>query len=168
MPDNLGYAAFPPLRSKNVFPEIVLGSGPDDRVWVPLAQGVWMAPQMFDCTNGGWTNLIRIRPGGRLACHYHTGPVHGFTLEGSWRYLEHDWVSPAGTYIYEPAGELHTLLADDAAGMTALFVTHGTLVYTDEQGRQIGFEDVFSRIEKCRAYFRDQGRDPSAIDRLIR
>lgn len=169
MPDDLGYTQLPKLQSRNLMPEIVLHSAIDGPiVWVPLSEGVWMAPQMFDCTSGGWVNLIRVAPGGSLACHYHTGPVHGYTLEGAWRYLEHDWVAKVGTYIYEPAGEMHTLVADEKLGMTTLFVSHGTLVFTDAEGRQTGFEDVFSRLEKCRNHYRREGLDPALLDRLIR
>jgi len=32
------------------------------------------------------------------------------TMRGHWRYLEHDWIAKPGTYIFEPAGEAHTLV----------------------------------------------------------
>lgn len=165
----LGYTALPSFRSVNVTEEIVLDLVDSEIVWVPLAEGVWMAPQVFDCTNGGWTNLIRIAPGGQLACHYHTGPVHGYTISGSWRYLEHNWVANVGTYIYEPNGEMHTLVADPVDGMTTLFVTHGCLVFVNAEGEAIGFEDCFSRLEKCRRHYEaTDGLDPAVLDAMIR
>lgn len=166
--ENLGYTALPTFRSVNVVEEIVHDLDGREQIWVPLAEGVEMCPQVFDCTNGGWTNLIRIAPGGSLACHYHTGVVHGYTLRGSWRYLEHNWVAGVGTYIYEPNGEMHTLVADPEEGMTTLFVTHGCLVFVDSEGTMIGFEDVYSRLEKCRRHYRAISRDPVELDALIR
>src|SRR5690606_38442195 len=105
---------FPPM---NVMSEIVDDTEGDSPPWIQLTEDVRQRPLLFDCTNGAWSNLLSIRPGGQLACHYHTGPVHAFTLKGSWRYLEHDWVSPQGTFVYEPPGEVHTLQADPQTGM---------------------------------------------------
>jgi len=103
----------PPGRSR--FPVITFSAStsheanvPNSAVWVPIRPGVSLRPMMFDITNGGWSNLLRIGAGERLACHYHTQPVHGFTLKGSWRYLEHNWVASEGTYIFEPPGEMHS------------------------------------------------------------
>lgn len=152
----------------NLMSELVIPTGDDDRYWMQLTDDVRQRPLLFDCTNGAWTNLLSIRPGGRLKCHYHTGPVHAFTLRGSWRYLEHDWVAGEGTFVYEPPGEIHTLEADPKAGMTTFFVTRGALIYTDAQGQQIGFEDVFTRLARFRRHVAENGLDPKVIDGMIR
>ncbi len=123
---------------------------------------------MFDVTNGAWSSLLRVAPGKSLACHYHTQPVHGFTVKGSWRYLEHDWVAKAGTYIFEPPGEQHTLVADPREGMLTFFVTRGSLIYTDGAGRQNGYEDVFTRLALCRRHYASVGFDDSVINGMIR
>jgi 2,4'-dihydroxyacetophenone dioxygenase len=94
--------------------------------------------------------------------------VHGFTVKGSWRYLEHNWVASNGTYIFEPPGELHTLVADAKDGMTTFFVTRGSLIYTDEAGKQIGYEDVFTRLALCRRHFQEAGFESDTIERMIR
>ena len=80
----------------NLAREIVDDTNADSRLWIDLTDDVRQRPLLFDCTNGAWANLLSIRPGGQLKCHYHTGPVHAFTLKGSWRYLEHDWVAGEG------------------------------------------------------------------------
>jgi len=50
----------------------------------------------------------------------HPAPVHGLVLEGSWRYLEHDWVARKGMYVFEPPGEIHTLVVgSDITGFDA-------------------------------------------------
>lgn len=152
----------------NVVTEVVIDAAADPRSWVPIAPGVAIHPFLFDCSNGGWSSLLRVGPGGRLACHYHTQPVHGYTLEGSWHYLEHDWVAKAGTFIFEPPGEMHTLQADEKEGMTTFFVTRGSLIYTDADGRQIGYEDVFTRLALARAHYRANGLDAKLLDAMIR
>lgn len=157
------------FRSLNLIPEIVVDSHPEDEsVWVPIRPGVLLRPMMFDVSNGGWSSLLRVGPGESLACHYHTQPVHGFTLQGSWRYLEHNWVAGEGTYIFEPPGEMHTLVAGAKTGMTTFFVTRGALVYTDAEGRQIGYEDVFTRLALCREHYARTGRDPAELEAMIR
>jgi len=152
----------------NLMSELVIPTGDDDRYWMQFTEDVRQRPLLFDCTNGAWTNLLSIRPGGRLQCHYHTGSVHAFTLKGSWRYVEHDWVAGEGTFVYEPPGEIHTLEADPKTGMTTFFVTRGALIYTDAQGQQIGFEDVFTRLARFRRHVSENGLDPKIIEGMIR
>jgi quercetin dioxygenase-like cupin family protein len=41
--------------------------------------------------------------------HRHTGPVWGYTTSGAWKYKEYDYVNRAGSFLYEPAGSVHTL-----------------------------------------------------------
>ncbi|HET6619473.1 MAG TPA: 2,4'-dihydroxyacetophenone dioxygenase family protein [Dongiaceae bacterium] len=152
----------------NLVSELVIDTEGDNKHWIQLTDDVRQRPLMFDCTNGAWANLLSIRPGGRLECHYHTGPVHAFVLKGSWRYLEHDWVAGEGTFVYEPPGEIHTLEADPKTGMTTFFVTRGALIYTDNRGQQIGFEDVFTRLARFRRHVAENGLDPAFIERMIR
>src|SRR5262249_36936841 len=49
-------------------------------------------------------------PGAMVGTHYHVGTVHDYTMRSHWLYLEHDWIARPGTYMYEPAGEVHTLV----------------------------------------------------------
>jgi hypothetical protein len=157
------------FSSVNLVEEIVVDAEVDDpRVWVPLSPGVALRPLMFDVSNGGWSSILRVDAGCSLATHYHTQPVNGYTLQGAWRYLEHDWVARAGTFIFEPPGELHTLVADPDEGMATFFVTRGSLVYTDADGNPVGYEDVFTRLALCRRHFADAGFDGGVIDAMIR
>ena len=41
--------------------------------------------------------------------HKHTGPVYAYTTSGAWKYKEYDYVNRAGSFLYEPAGSIHTL-----------------------------------------------------------
>ena len=152
----------------NLAKEIIDDTEADSRLWIDLTEDVQQRPLLFDCTNGAWSNLLRVRPGGQLNCHYHTGTVHAFTLKGSWRYLEHDWVAGEGTFVYEPPGEIHTLQADLKTGMTTFFVTRGALIYTDQGGRQTGYEDVFTRLARFRRHVAEKGLDPAVVESMIR
>ncbi len=80
------------------------------------------------------TFLNRFQPGFQAPKHLHRGEVHAYTLEGCWHYLEYDWVSRAGDYVYEPPDTAHMLkVPDDNAGPTTVFfsVAKGMDLYDD-------------------------------------
>jgi quercetin dioxygenase-like cupin family protein len=151
-------------------PEIVVRAVPDDeRVWVPQAPNVWFRPLMLNTVNGQWCNLLRVRRAGVLSRHRHPAPVHGYVLKGSWRYLEHDWVATEGSYVFEPPGETHTLVVDPyVPEMITFFNISGCMYYVDEQGRNTGFEDVFSKIDMCRAHYIAVGLGERFVDQFVR
>ena len=149
--------------------ELVVPGIPDDeRLWVPQAPNVWFRPLMLDTVNGQWVNLLRVRNAGVLSRHRHPAPVYGYVLKGSWRYLEHEWVATEGSFIYEPPGDVHTLVVDSADEMITLFHVCGALIYMDEDGRQVGFDDVHTKIGMCRDHYRQSGLDPTLLTNLIR
>ena len=51
----------------------------------------------------------RFAPGIELQTHKHTGQVHAFTLSGAWGYRESEYLNTGGSFLYEPAGSIHTL-----------------------------------------------------------
>ena len=95
-----------------------------------------------------------------LSRHIHPSWVTGMVLKGAWRYLEHDWVAEEGSFVYEPPGEIHTLVVDEQVGaqeMITFFNIHGAMVYVDEAGKVTGYEDVFTKIEMCRKHYVEVG-----------
>ena len=104
-----------------------------------------------------------------LSRHRHPNSVHGFVLKGSWRYLEHDWVATAGSYVFEPPGETHTLVVpDDITEMITFFQVHGVMYYVDPWGKHMGYEDVFTKIDMCRAHYASCGLGADYVDQFIR
>jgi quercetin dioxygenase-like cupin family protein len=150
--------------------EIVVTAIPDDeRIWVPQADNVWFRPLMLNTVDGGWANLLRVRRSGVLSRHRHPAPVHGLVLRGSWRYLEHDWVAQAGSYVYEPPGEVHTLVVDAGVEeMITFFQVSGALIYVDEQSRPTGYDDVHTKIALCRSHYRRVGLGEDYVRQFIR
>lgn len=152
-------------------PELVIPSAipSDERIWVPIDDNVWFRPLCLSASSGYWMNLLRVRKAGVLSRHRHPQPVHGFVLRGRWRYLEHDWVAEEGGYVYEPPGETHTLVVDpDVEEMITLFQVNGTMLYCDPDGAITGFDDVFTRINLCRAHYEQIGLGGGYIDQFIR
>jgi len=153
-----------------IAPEIAVAAIPDDeRVWVPQAPDVWFRPLLFNIASGGWCNLLRVRRSGVLSRHRHPMVVVGYVIKGRWRYLEHDWIAEEGSFVYEPPGEIHTLtVPDDCAEMITFFNIGGAMIYLDEQGRQIGYEDVWTKIEMCRNHYASCGLTADFAEQFIR
>ncbi len=89
-------------------------------------------------------------------------------LEGRWRYLERDWVATAGSYLFEPPGDVHTLVVDEGDTMLTLFHNSGALLYCDEEGNTIGSTDVFDRVAAARNHFESVGLGADYVERFIR
>lgn len=141
----------------------------DERVWVPLEEAVWFRPLCLSATAGYWTNLLRVRRSGVLSRHRHPRAVHGYVLRGEWRYLEHDWVARQGSYVFEPPGDIHTLVVDPhVEEMVTLFHVEGGLIYCDPDGVTTGHDDVFSRIERCRHHYASCGLGAEFVEQFIR
>ena len=141
----------------------------DERVWVPQAPDVWFRPLFFNTVQGGWCNLLRVRRSGVLSRHRHPGPVHGYVIRGSWRYLEHDWVATAGMYVFEPPGETHTLVVDAGTEeMITFFNISGAMLYLNEAGVIVAYEDVHTKIDMCRKHYESVGLGVAYVDQFIR
>ena len=144
----------------------------DDGRWIPYAERVWLQPCCFNVTTGGFSVMLKALPGAKLGIHYHVGTVHGYTMRGRWRYLEHDWIAEPGTYIYEPAGEAHTLVVteDSPEPMIAFFVVEGGLIYLDRprDGTFAAYEDGFTLLELTRKHYREAKLDTGKLDLLVR
>ena len=144
----------------------------NEQLWVPYADGVWLQPCCINVTAGGFSVLLKGLPGAQLGVHYHVGTVRGYTLRGHWRYLEHDWIAKPGTFIYEPAGEAHTLVVTDDSPEPAviLFMVEGGLIYLENpvDGKFAAYEDGFSILEIFRSHYRNAGLDVTQLDALIR
>lgn len=149
--------------------DLVLTAIPDDeRIWVPQMPNIWFRPLLLNTVAGEWVNLLRVRRAGVLSRHRHPAPVHGYVIKGTWRYLEHDWVASAGMYVFEPPGEVHTLVVDDDDEMITLFHVCGALIYYDEAGQPCGHDDVHTKIEMCRRHYAQVGLGADFVNQFIR
>jgi len=137
----------------------------DELPWVPQTDRVWFKPLRFDLTNGRWINILKVTGGGRVNRHRHSGgQVLGFVMQGSWHYLERDWVARPGTFVYEPPGDIHTLVVDEDAGeMITLFLLEGVIQYLDDDDKIIYQDDVFTKLELYLKYCREQGIEPKDL-----
>lgn len=107
---------------------------------------------------GSYTLMTRMPPGTRLPKHRHMGPVTGFTIAGSWRYLEYDWVATEGSFIYEPPGSVHTLVVEGDEPALVIFEIAGGLVLFDENDTVVGYEDAASALERYKMALEVEGK----------
>jgi 2,4'-dihydroxyacetophenone dioxygenase len=144
------------FAEKLQLPEIVVDT--KDMIWVPFDEKTChFKPVRFDFTTGTWTYLFKIKPNQVLTRHRHTGGnVIGFNLKGQWRYAERDWVAKPGTFIFEPPGDIHTLITEDEEVIT-LFTLGGSLQYFDEENQIMGQDDIFSVYKKYCDFYLENG-----------
>lgn len=153
----------------DTFVAAALNLDADERSWVPQSPDVAFRPLILNVSQGYYVNILRVRASGVLSRHRHSGPVHALTLRGQWRYLEHDWVASAGDYAFEPPGETHTLVVPDGVDeMATLFHVSGSYTYVDPYGVALGYEDVFTKLEKASRYYGSLGLGPDYMRRFVR
>jgi 2,4'-dihydroxyacetophenone dioxygenase len=100
-----------------------------------LGPGVHFKPLRIDMEAGTWAVLAVLSPGARLPLHYHTGVAEGYTISGSWHYDEYpDQPQTAGSYLYEPAGSVHTFVCPESN-------TEDTVIFIRVEGANINFTE---------------------------
>jgi quercetin dioxygenase-like cupin family protein len=111
---------------------------------VALGDGTHLQLLQVDIPAGLWVVRTRFEPGVTIPTHRHTGPVYAFTLAGRWRYKEYPEVNTAGSYLYEPAGSVHTLtVPPDVEGLTDVwFAIYGANLNLDENGNVVSIIDA--------------------------
>lgn len=84
--------------------------GANDLPFVDIGDGNKLKVIQVDDGLGLWIVENIFQPGYTVPTHRHTGPVFGYTVSGAWHYREYpDDVNRAGSFLYEPAGSVHTL-----------------------------------------------------------
>ncbi len=117
-------------------PFVDIGDGNKLKViQVKREEGLWIVENIF-------------RAGYEVPTHRHTGPVYAYTTSGAWRYKEYDYVNRSGSFLYEPAGSVHTLqcIEDDTR---VWFQMYGSNLNLDGAGN---VESVFDGPGTLEAY----------------
>ena len=80
---------------------------------VDAGEGVKLQLLQVDIEVGLWVIRNLFEPGAMVQTHKHTGQVFAFTQSGCWKYDEYPERMTAGTYLFEPAGSIHTLIVPE-------------------------------------------------------
>ena len=83
--------------------------GGDELPFVEMGDGAKLKVLQVKQGEGLWI-IENVFPAGyEVQTHRHSGPVWGYTFQGAWKYKEYDYVNRAHSFLYEPAGSVHTL-----------------------------------------------------------
>ena len=133
--------------------------------FVTFMEGMDIQLLQASVESGLWVVRTRFAPGVTLPRHKHTGEVFAVTFSGSWRYLEYPDVNTAGSYLYEPAGSIHTLhVPPTNKEITDVwFAIRGANLNLDEQGNVASVWDAAYLIEAYTALCREAGHPRPAV-----
>jgi quercetin dioxygenase-like cupin family protein len=107
--------------------------GVDDLPFVDIGGGNKLKVLQVDERQGLWIIENIFQSGFAVQTHKHTGPVYGYTTSGAWKYKEYDYVNRAGSFLFEPAGSIHTLTCIED-NTRVWFQMYGANLNLDEDG----------------------------------
>ena len=135
---------------RDALPFVDIGDGNLLKViQVKHGEGLWIVENVFQA-------------GYQVQTHRHTGPVWGFTVSGAWKYREYPDVNRAGSFLYEPAGSVHTLqcIEDETR---VWFHMSGCNLNLRPDGSVESVADGATALAAYRALCEAQGFDPPAV-----
>ncbi|MGC0421321.1 2,4'-dihydroxyacetophenone dioxygenase family protein [Embleya sp. AB8] len=125
-------------------PFVEIGGGNKLKVLcVKEDEGLWIVENIF-------------QPGFAVETHRHTGPVYGYTSSGAWKYVEYDYVNRAGSFLYEPAGSIHTLTCVEP-DTRVVFQMYGANLNLDADGDVTSVTDGAGTLRAYEALCQAQG-----------
>jgi 2,4'-dihydroxyacetophenone dioxygenase len=122
--------------------------GADDLPFVEIGGGNKLKVIQVKPEEGLWIVENIFQAGYEVQTHRHTGPVYAYTTSGAWKYKEYDYVNRAGSFLYEPAGSVHTLQCKED-NTHVWFQMYGSNLNLDADGN---VESVFDGAGSLAAY----------------
>ncbi|MDD2047558.1 2,4'-dihydroxyacetophenone dioxygenase family protein [Pseudomonas putida] len=127
--------------------------------WVPFtpyAENVLLKYFKLDPIRGEWIVMMKAPIDMQLPKHHHTGTVMVYTIEGRWKYKEHDWIAGPGSIVYETAASTHTpeVVSTGSADGYVLTLVHvtGDLAFLDGNDNIVALENWKSGLHRYLAY----------------
>ena len=130
--------------------------GQDDLPFVDIGDGSLLKVLQVRPQEGLWIIENIFQDGYEVDTHKHTGPVFGYTRSGAWKYKEYDYVNREGSFLYEPAGSMHTLqcIEDDTR---VWFQMYGSNINLDADGNITSVVDGQLTLDFYLAMCEEQG-----------
>ena len=130
--------------------------GRDDLPYVDIGDGSKLRVLQVKPKEGLWIVENIFQAGYEVDTHKHTGPVWGYTVSGAWKYKEYDYVNRAGSFLWEPAGSVHTLQCIED-NTQVWFHMYGVNLNLDESGNVESVTDGASSLRGYLAMCEAQG-----------
>lgn len=120
--------------------------GSEDLPFVDIGDGSLLKVLQVRPKEGLWIIENVFMDGYEVDTHKHTGPVFGYTQSGAWKYKEYDYVNRAGSFLYEPAGSVHTLTCIED-NTRVWFHMYGSNINLDADGNITSVVDGATTLE---------------------
>jgi hypothetical protein len=134
--------------------------------WVPFtpySEDFHLKIVKVDPVRGEWIVLLKVPPNSQLRMRHHSGTVMVYTLTGSWRYLEHDWIGTPGSFVFETAGSRHTPATVGDDEVITLNIIQGDWNLLSPEGAVLAIENWRSMMDRYLGYCKARGITPVDI-----
>lgn len=128
--------------------------------FTPYSDQVLLKLLHVDPVRGEVMAMLKAPAGIGLGTHNHYGRVLVYSVQGSWRYLEHEWIAKPGDFVYEVANSQHTFFAEPGDDVVVFVAVEGALNFLDENGESIGIETATTFLARYLAYCAEHGIEP--------
>lgn len=135
--------------------------------WVPFApyaDDVFLKYFKLDPVRGEMIVLMKAPAGKQLPKHHHSGTVIVYTVEGRWKYLEHDWIAGPGSIVFETAASAHTPQVVSTEGeILVLNIVVGDLIFMTPDNQVLAIENWKTAMQRYLAHCEQAGIQPRDI-----
>ena len=133
--------------------------------FVPYSDLVSVKLYRADPARGEVISVVRAPPGVQLPRFHHAGTTTIYTVQGRWKYREHDWVAGPSSVVIEHPASQHTpqVLPDGTDDVIMFMVTQGELLVLDDQGKVVGSENWRTAIDRYLDYCAANGLEPRDV-----
>lgn len=136
--------------------------GDETLPWVPFApytNEVFLKYFKLDPVRGEMIVLMKASAGIELPRHHHSGTVIVYTIEGRWKYKEHDWIVVPGSVVFETAASNQTPQAVSTEGqVVVLNIVVGDLIFLDANDQVLAIENWKTGLQRYLASRLASGR----------
>lgn len=131
--------------------------------FTPYSDVIMLKALKAEPVSGTFITLLKVPGAMQLPKHHHCGTVIVYTIKGTWRYLEHDWIAKPGSVVYETAASVHTPVGVGNDEIITLNIQVGDSLYMDDKDNIVAVENWKSVLKRYENFCRTKGIKPVDI-----
>lgn len=132
--------------------------------FVPYSDEVQIKLFKADPIRGETITLLKAPARAELPMHHHSGTVIVYTIEGRWKYKEHDWIAGPGSIVFETAASRHTPEVISQEGhVITLNIVVGDLIFLDAHGHPVAIENWQTAVQRYENFCQGAGITPRDV-----